>query len=96
MDQNVNQENIIRVASGYLMLIVLPLVLGLTIWGLVLTIQAEWVLLSILLGVAVLVDWLGGGRLQAAEIFALNVERENFIGLSDRLTVSTIGRELLR
>ena len=47
-------------------------------------------------GVAQLVDWLGGGRLQAAEIFALNVERENFIGLSDRLTVSTIGRELLR
>ena len=47
-------------------------------------------------GVSQLVDWLGGGRLQAAEIFALNVERENFIGLSDRLTVSTIGRELLR
>ena len=57
MDQTVNQENIIRVASGYLMLIVLPLVLGLTIWGLVLTIQAEWVLLSILLGVAVLVEF---------------------------------------
>ena len=47
-------------------------------------------------GLKLLLDWLGGGRIYGAEIFGINLDKESFAGLSDRLQINTIGQELFR
>ena len=47
-------------------------------------------------GMKLLLEWLGGGRIYGAEIFGINLDKESFAGLSDRLQINTIGQELFR
>ena len=47
-------------------------------------------------GMKLLLEWLSGGRIYSAEIFGINLDKESFAGLSDRLQINTIGQELFR
>ena len=47
-------------------------------------------------GMKLLLEWLSAARIYGAEIFGINLDKESFAGLSDRLQINTIGQELFR
>ena len=47
-------------------------------------------------GMKLLLEWLSAARIYGAEIFGINLDKEGFAGLSDRLQINTIGQDLFR